>query len=107
MHFEFYDIYNLVLITKQLKKVQLIENMVILHMELNGIAKAVTCKYFGHRFPCRGPCGQKSTCSEHGRVAYQIKWTHKCSSTLANILSADPQGHVAYQIKGNGASSTM
>ena len=49
------------------------------------------------------PCGQKSTCSEHGRVAYQIKGNHKCSSVVANILPADPHGHVAYQIKGNGA----
>ena len=49
------------------------------------------------------PCGQKSTCSEHGRVEYRIKGNHKCSSVVANILPADTHGHVAYQIKGNGA----
>ena len=32
-------------------KFQLIENMVLLHMELNRIPKAATCKYFGRKFP--------------------------------------------------------
>ena len=30
-------------------KIQLIENMVMLHVKLNRIAKAATCKYFGHK----------------------------------------------------------
>ena len=32
-------------------KIQLIENMVMLHMKLKRIAKAATCKYFGCRSP--------------------------------------------------------
>ena len=33
---------------------------------------------------------EKSTFSEHGHVAYQIKRSHKCSNIVANILPADP-----------------
>ena len=36
-------------------KTQLIENMVMLHMKLNRIAKAATCKYFGRRSPLPAP----------------------------------------------------
>ena len=32
-------------------KIQHIENMFMLHMKLNGITKAATCKYFGCRSP--------------------------------------------------------
>ena len=32
-------------------KIQLIENMVMLHMKLNRIAKAATCKYFDRKSP--------------------------------------------------------
>ena len=49
-----------------------------------------------------GFCGQKSTCSEHGRVAYQIKGNHKCSSVVANILPADPAPMVMLHIKLKG-----
>ena len=28
--------------------------------------------------------------SEHGHVAYQIKWNHKCSNMVATFLPADP-----------------
>ena len=38
----------------------------------------------------------ESTFSEHGRIAYQNKGNHKCSNVVANILPADPHGHVAY-----------
>ena len=34
--------------------------------------------------------GQKSTFSEHGHVAYQVKGNHECSNMVANILPADP-----------------
>ena len=34
--------------------------------------------------------GQTSTFSEHGHIAYQIKWNHECSNVVANILLADP-----------------
>ena len=36
-------------------KIQLIENMVMLHMKLNRIAKAATCKYFVRRSPLATP----------------------------------------------------
>ena len=32
-------------------KIQLIENMVMLHMKLNRITKAATCTYFDHKSP--------------------------------------------------------
>ena len=32
-------------------KIQPFENMVMLHMKLNRIAKAATCKYFGQKIP--------------------------------------------------------
>ena len=72
-------------------------------------------------FTCRTPhppgvgsIGQNSTFSEQCPVAYQIKWTHKCSNMVANILPEEPHlalwwakdttalehGHVAYQING-------
>ena len=31
----------------------------------------------------------KLTFSEHGHVAYQLKWNHKCSHVVANISPAD------------------
>ena len=37
-----------------------------------------------------GVLSQKSTFSERGHVAYQIKGNHKCSNVVANILPADP-----------------
>ena len=41
--------------------------------------------------PAVGPIGQKSTFSEHGHVAYQIKWNHECSNMVVHIFSsADP-----------------
>ena len=36
-------------------KIQLIENMVMLHMKLNRIGKAATCKYFGPKSPLPAP----------------------------------------------------
>ena len=36
-------------------KIQLIENLVMLHMKLNMIAKAATCKYFGRKSPLPAP----------------------------------------------------
>ena len=36
-----------------------------------------------------GKTGQNSALSEHGH-AYQIKWNHKCSNMVANVLPADP-----------------
>ena len=70
------------------------------------------------------PKRSKFMFSEHGHVAYQIKWNHKYSNMVANILPTDPtppqpwgsncqiltfseHGHVAYQIKGNHECSNM
>ena len=50
-------------------------------------------KYFARRplpDPAVGSIGQKSTFSEQGHVAYQIKENHECSNMVANILPADP-----------------
>ena len=51
----------------------------------------------GSKYYARSPsspqprgCGQTSTLSEHGHVAYQIKGNHKCSNMVAKILPADP-----------------
>ena len=68
-----------------------------------------------------GSKGQHSTFSEHGHVAYKIKWNHECSNMVAYILLPDPggwgqnvqnstfseYGNVACQIKGNSAYSYM
>ena len=85
-------------------KIQLIENMVMLHMKLNKITKAPTCKYFGRKslLPAPLTLWSKSTCSEHGCVAYQIKGNHKCSSVVAKILPADPAPMVMLHIKIKG-----
>ena len=40
--------------------------------------------------PGDGSVGQKSTFSEHGCVAYQIKGNHECSNMVAKILHANP-----------------
>ena len=57
-----------------------------------------------------GRKGQNTTFSEHGHIAYQIKWKHECSNILTQTF--DPWGgvkgqtifffessHVAYQIR--------
>ena len=74
-----------------------------------------------------GSKGQNSTFSEHGHVAFHIKWNHECSNMVAILLPADPppppnptlwgskgqnstfseHGHVAYQIKGYHDYSNM
>ena len=52
-------------------------------------------KYLTHRSrptsrdPGVGLKGQKSTFSEHGHVAYQIKWHHKSSNIITTILPTD------------------
>ena len=53
-------------------------------------------KYFAHRPPVPPPpleiwsIGHKSTFSEHGHVAYQIKDNHEMQQHGTNILPADP-----------------
>ena len=72
--------------------------MVIFHIKLKGITKyssmvaniLPTDPYSYPLLTLRlGSVGRNSTFSEHGFVAYQIKENHKCSNTVANLLSAD------------------
>ena len=75
--------------------------MVVLHIKLNGIheMQGHGSEYFSHRHPHApdprgmGSIGQKSTFSEHGHVAYQIKGNHEFSNMEANILHAYPLPH--------------
>ena len=67
-------------------KIQLFQNMVMLHTKLNGIMKCsnmVANSLLSDPPPPphdpRGWC-QNPTFSEHGHVAYQIKGNHECSS---------------------------
>ena len=77
-------------------------------------------KYFACRPPPPRPWvfGQNIISTEHGHVAYPIKWNHECSNMVANILPAGvgskcqnstflEHGHVAYQIKLNCECSKM
>ena len=41
-------------------------------------------KYFYPHTPPPLTLGQNLTFSEHGYVAYQIKWNHECSNMVAN-----------------------
>ena len=46
--------------------------------------------------------------SEHGHVAYQIKWNHKCSNMVANILpAADPLPHPTLEMRWKGQNSAL
>ena len=58
-------------------------------------------KYFARRFPPptlgMGLKGRNSTFSDHGLIAYHIKWNHESLYMVANILPAyslDPGGEV-------------
>ena len=92
----------------------------MLHIILKGIRNAAT--WLQTIFTCI-PQGigfkrSKSTFSEHGHVANQIKGNHECSNIVANIWPAETpsivgmgsmgqkshfleHGHVTYQITGN------
>ena len=70
------------------------------------------------------PIGQDSAFSEHGHVAYPIKWNHEMQQHGSNYFACRPPPmsltrpigqkstfsehcHVAYQIKGNHECSNM
>ena len=72
--------------------------------------------------PRRWGWDQNPTISEHGHVAYQIKYNQECNNMVANILPPDPpsttgfkrsnfkiseHGHVAYPIKWNHECNHM
>ena len=48
--------------------------------------------YFGPDPSSRplGPKGRIKLFSEHGHVAYQIKWTHESNNMVTTILPRDP-----------------
>ena len=78
--------------------------MVMLHIKINGITNC--SNMVANILPTIPPdprgigsIGQKSTFSEHGHVAYDIKGNHEFSNMKANILHSypypyDPRGWV-------------
>ena len=60
---------------------QLFQNMDMLHIKLKGMTHAAACQQIF------SPQVTNSICSEHGHVAYQIKWNHECSNMQTHILS--------------------
>ena len=66
----------------------------MLYIKLNGITKCsnmVANILPQTLLPPRllGSRDQNATFSEHGHVAYQIKWNNECSTMLANVLLAE------------------
>ena len=73
--------------------------------------------------PLTGSIGQNSAFSEHGHVAYPIKWNHEMQQHGSNYFACRPpmsltrpigqkstfseHCHVAYQIKGSHECSNM
>ena len=74
-------------------KIQLFQNMVILHIKLKAIMNG---KYFA-RSPSPPPHPRVKrfnlTFAEHDHVAYQIKGNRECRNMVANILPAAPSPH--------------
>ena len=64
-------------------KIQLFQNMVMLHIKLNGITNVANIFSADP-----GGWDQNSTFSEYGHVSYQIKGNNACSNMVANILPA-------------------
>ena len=77
-------------------KIQLFQNMFLLHIKLNGIVKCSNMVAYAlpADFPplLARPWRSKGQIqlSKHGHVAYQIKSNHKCSNMVAFILPPDP-----------------
>ena len=76
---------------RQKLKIQLFQNMVILHIKLKAITNAVTILPAAFP-PTPDPRVKRSnlTFAEHDHVAYQIKGNRRCSNMVANILPAAP-----------------
>ena len=69
--------------------------MAMLHIKLKVITGAATCNMVANNMLAdpafeTGSKGKKSTFSEHGHIAYQIKGNRKCSNMVASILPAAP-----------------
>ena len=81
---------------RQKVKIQLFQNMVILHIKLKAIINAVTWKQIFCPQPPPPPSPDlrvkrsNLTFAEHDHVAYQIKGNRECSNMVANILPAAP-----------------
>ena len=81
-------------------KIQLFQNMVMLHIKLKGITTVATYILPADpHFLTLGMGSKFNLFSEHGHVAYQIKGNLKCSNMEANIfwlqfppLPPDPGG---------------
>ena len=78
----------------QYVKIQLFQNIVMLHIKLKRITKRsnmVANVLPADPPPPRGDWVSKSKLffSEHGHIAYQIKENHKCSNMEATILPAN------------------
>ena len=78
-------------------KIQLFQNMVMLHTKLDGFMKC--SNMVENILPADPPSplnlgfgskGQISTFKEHCHVAYQIKWNHKCSDMVATFCLQTP-----------------
>ena len=89
------DPYPLTLGMGQKVKIQIIQNMVMLHIKLKGIMKC--CNMVANILRADPPptlgigsVGQNSTFSEHDHVAYQNKKNQECSIMVANMLPTNP-----------------
>ena len=81
-------------------KIQLNQNMVMLHIKLKeSWMQQHLSKYFARILPPPLPTSptwpgvkrSKSNFSEQAYVAYQIKWNYKCSNIVADILPSNPK----------------
>ena len=74
--------------------IQLMQNMVMLHIKLKGITNEATgSKYFDRRrpsLPHPRPWGSKFNFFRTWSCAYQIRENHECSNMVAIITPADP-----------------
>ena len=84
-------------------KIQLIENMVMLHMKLNRVTKAATCKYFGRRSPLPDSVVKCQLVQNMAVLHIKLKGITNAAAMWQIFYPQTPHGHVAYQIKGNGA----
>ena len=77
-------------------KIQLFQNMVMLHIKLKKIINAATWYQLFCLQPSPHPPihpNQVQLFSEHAHVANQSKGNHECTYKVAHILPADPPPH--------------
>ena len=78
-------------------KIQLFQNTVMLHIKFNGITKCSNMVAIILPADPPPPCmpltrsiSQKSTFSENGNVAYQVKWNHEMQQHGSNYFARRP-----------------